>query len=106
MQLENFSQQVKGNYYFIESDDLINNTDIVLDSLTDWLNLKTPLNKNYSLFENTGKPTYGDPSVNIKSGVLEKTKGHPDIVVPQHILQQGKIKYDQCKKILLMNKSQ
>ena len=100
-QLEKLSKQVAGDYCFIESDDLVNTPEAILEKLTHWLNLKQPLKKEYSIFKNTGKPGYGDPSENIKSGVLEQTRRYPKIIIPPEILQQGKVSYSKCKEELL-----
>lgn len=99
-QLESLSLYSKGSYIFIDSDDLVNKPDLVLKKITAYLKLKKPLKKEYSIFENTGKPTFGDPSNNIKSGVLQVTKGYPDIVVPLNILEKAMVSYEKCKETL------
>ena len=99
--LEEYAKKIGEGYFFIESNDLVDKTDYVLDSLSKWLNLIEPLDKNYTNFRNTAKPSTGDPSHNIKSGIIRKTKGHPDINVPRDILQKGESAYIKCKDILL-----
>jgi len=101
LSLEEYSKKVAGNYFFIESDDLLDNTEYILDCLTKWLNLSEPLDKRYSIFHNTGKPGYGDPSDHIKSGMLEKTKGYPVIKIPLEVLKRGEYSYKKCKDSLL-----
>lgn len=101
--LEKLSEKAKDNYFFLESDDLIENTETTLHNLSNWLMLKQPLNTEYTIFKNTGKPKFGDPSDKIKSGKIIKTEEHKDIVLPQEILQQGQIYYEKCKKILSSN---
>jgi hypothetical protein len=102
-QLENLAQQTEGNYFFIESAELIDNAEYILEHLTLWLNLDKPLDKKYSVFHNTGKTgrSGGDPSDNIKSGVLKKTKGYPDITLPLNVLHTAESSYEQCKHTLL-----
>jgi len=99
--LEEYSRKIAGNYFFIESDDLVDNTKYILDGLTKWLSLKEPLDKKYSIFRNTGKPGYGDPSGRIKSGILEKTEGYPDIKIPPEVLKRGEDSYKKCRDALL-----
>jgi hypothetical protein len=101
LRLEEYSKKLAGNYFFIESDTLVDNTENVLHGLTRWLNLHEPLDKRYSIFRNTGKPGHGDPSDNIKSGILKKTNGYPDIKIPPEVLQRGDSSYKKCKDSLL-----
>ncbi len=98
-----YASMNRTNGLFIESDDLINNTDAVLDDLSNWLGLKTALNAKYSIFKNTGKFGYGDPLGNIKSGKILKTNGHKEIHVPSTLLKKGKDAYESCKKNLKRN---
>ncbi|OQK15382.1 hypothetical protein AU255_18095 [Methyloprofundus sedimenti] len=102
-QLEDLAQQTGGNYFFIESAELIDNTDYILEKLTQWLNLSEALDKRYSVFHNTGKTGRrgGDPSDNIKSGVLKKTPGYPDIQIPPDVLHTAESAYEQCRLSLL-----
>jgi hypothetical protein len=74
LNLEKYASEIGGDFFFIESDNLINNTDCILDSLSHWLNLNDSLQKNYATFANTGRVGYGDFSNNISSGVLKKRK--------------------------------
>ncbi len=101
--LENYAKKNTGNYYFIESDDLISDTDLVLSRLTMWLKIKEPLMKEYTTFENTGKPGHGDPSNKIKTGVIVKTKGYDDIIISEQVLLKATHVYEQCKSSLINN---
>ena len=102
--LEKLSIKTKGNYFFIESDELIYNTETTLTNIATWLELKHPLTKEYSIFNNTGKPKYGDPSAIIKSGILMKTKGYPEIKIPNTILEEGILCYQHCLNTLSRDK--
>lgn len=102
-QLEALSKRFE-DYFFLESDELIENSDMSLNRLTQWLDLATPLKKDYSLFKNTGKPSFGDPTEKIKSGVLTKTEGYPDISISSELIEQGNNAYKQCKNTLLSNR--
>ena len=64
--------------FFIESDDLINNTEPLLTAFSDWLSLSDPLSSSYSLFERSGKPGFGDPSKIIMTGKVVVTKQSND----------------------------
>ncbi|MEM8844736.1 MAG: hypothetical protein AAGB35_06790 [Pseudomonadota bacterium] len=100
LHLTEFSKILNGNYFFIESDDLLDETNFVLENLTNWLDLPTPLNNSYTEFDNTGKPGYGDPSEKIHARKLIKTKSYPDIRISQKILQKAKSYYERCKASL------
>ncbi len=98
--LEELAGKFAGNYFFIEADDLLDHADCILDRLTGWLGLPVPLSKSYSTFSHTGKPGYGDPSPNLKSGTLKRTEDHPDIRIPPDILQRSESAYVKCMDIL------
>lgn len=98
--LVEYSKNINNNYYFLESDDLVNNTDYVLSDLTRWLGLDSPLVNEYMEFKNTGKSYYGDPSDNIRARKLIKTKGYPDIEVPPEVLKIAELTYEKCRASL------
>lgn len=100
--LEAYAEMIGGNYFFLESDDLVNNTEHVLESLTRWLCLDKPLDNSYLQFNGTGEIGYGDPSDNIRTGKITKTMGYPDIHVSQEILQRATISYEKCKAALTL----
>lgn len=67
-QMMGMLSRVSGNALFIPANDIVNNTEKSLSDLTDWLDLKKPLNRTYRIFSHTGKPSYGDISANIQKG--------------------------------------
>lgn len=103
LEMENYSHKLKGRYFFIESNDLINKTQTVLDGLTFWLQLKKKLKKKYKIFNHTGKPGYGDPSENIKKGILQKTSYNEMVEISPEISTKAQISYDRCKSIMIEN---
>jgi len=103
--LTEYAQILDGSYFFIESDDIVNNTDTVLNELSNWLNLDSPLENSYSIFGNTGKPGHGDPSNNILSRKITKTDSNSDIIVSQELLQTANSSYQQCKETLIGNQA-
>jgi len=87
---------------FIESEKIINDTEQSFKFLETYLGLKEPLKGNYSLFEYTGVPGYGDPSDVIKKGeIIRQKKDYSNIRIPSEILEQAKKSYDSCRSILL-----
>ena len=95
--LQGYAERLRGNYFFIESNSLIEKTQCVLGQLTKWLGLKEVLSENYNIFKNTGKAWYGDPSPNIRTGYVKKTSKHTDIGLPEAFLEQAELSYLICK---------
>jgi len=100
LKLEEYSKQIDDSF-FIDSNDLVEDTENLLNTLSNWLHLEKPLEKEYSIFSHTGEAGYGDPSQNIKSGIVKKTEGHPDIEIPLDILQKAISHYIACKDTLM-----
>lgn len=103
LEIETYSIKLKGQFFFIESDDLISKTELTLNNLTSWLGLKKKLKKKYKIFSHTGEPGYGDPSENIKKGVLQETSYNDMIKLPPEIINKAQISYDRCKLMLVEN---
>jgi len=64
------SKRNSGKYIFIESNDLIKETTSTLLSLQKFLHLRTPLEAEYKVFDDTGEAGRGDQSENIKAGKI------------------------------------
>jgi Sulfotransferase family len=99
--LEKYARDLDCEYFFIQSDDLLKNTEAVLLNLSKWLNLRENLVPEYSIFSKTGMFGNGDPSENIKLGILKETDSYPDIEIPFEALNIGKASYDKCRASLL-----
>ncbi|WP_405420062.1 hypothetical protein [Marinobacter flavimaris] len=103
VELSRYADALNGNYFFLESDDLVDKTDQILNELTDWLKLKQPLANNYEMFENTGKPDYGDPSEAIKTGAITRTESNSKIEIPGDIRHEVNLAYEKCRLGLANN---
>ncbi|QSP93677.1 hypothetical protein LPB19_10720 [Marinobacter salinisoli] len=103
--LVKYAQVVKGKYFFLESDDLVNNTDSVLRELSDWLELRLPLVNCYDLFNNTGKAGYGDRSEKIRTRKIVETNGYPELSIPPQVLQEAEYSYQRCKEKLSIDRA-
>lgn len=101
--MSDYAQNISGNYFYIESDELINDTDKLLGDLTSWLELETPLSQEYSVFKNTGKTGHGDPSDNIGLGRIIVTKSKKDVEVPEQMLSACQDAYESCRSVLAKN---
>lgn len=63
-----------GNCCYLDGQALITDTSRSLSVLSEYLQLTPPLSEHYSIFSNTGKPKFGDPSKNIMSGKILSSK--------------------------------
>ncbi len=99
--MEHFANRVGAGYFFVESNELIENSEETLNKITKWLNLNDALKTTYSTFKDTGVIGYGDPLENIKSGVLKPTKSYPTIKVPEDLLSKATNSYKKCRITLL-----
>ena len=102
-QMEQFMSRIEKEYLFIESGDLIENSNQTLNEITNWLNLKEPLKKTYNTFRDTGVMGSGDPLENIKTGLLQPTPSYPEIIVPEHLLSRADEAYNTCQVTLSGN---
>jgi len=72
--IEKISEKLNNRFFYIEGDELMDNTDKVLIELTNFLGLDTPLSKEYETFSLTGKTGIGDSSKYISSGKILKQR--------------------------------
>lgn len=101
--LVEYSQIWSGSYYFLDSDSLVADTDLVLSGLSEWLGLNEPLSAQYETFKNTGLPVYGDPSRHILSGQVVNTSTNSEVIVSKGVAEDVCAKYDWAKRIILDN---
>lgn len=93
--MSSIAEKIGSNAVFIRGEELINNTEIVLTNLTNWLQLKTPLSDKYQTFDKTGTKNYGDPSNNIKAGQILKNRENNEIDIPDFILEEATYIYNE-----------
>ena len=99
--MERFVHRIRGKSLFLESETLIKETDHTLGYLSDWLELHTPLNSEYSIFSDTGLPWYGDPSKTIKSGrIVRDKKSYEDIIIQEDILNKAQEVYHHATNMI------
>ncbi|WP_371375729.1 sulfotransferase family protein [Thalassotalea aquiviva] len=103
MQLKEYGQWLNGGYYVLDSEQLVDNTDDILPKISQWLELKKPLVKQYKKFDKTGKIGYGDPSAEILRGEIKKTQGYPEISLPESQRQKGQQVFEQVYHYLTKN---
>ena len=101
LQIEKYAKAIDRGCFFLESDNLVNDTGQALNSLTRWLCLEKPLTNNYSKFHDTGKCAHGDPSDNILIGKIIKTQCNPNFTIPKDVLIKAKYSYEKCKATIM-----
>ncbi len=105
----NFLAQLPEKYglpfFYIDSDELVSNTDEILEELSRFLDLSTHLSPTYKKFEKTGKRRFGDSSENINSGAIVDTSKHRDesdkIEIPEDKIAPAMDAYHACREILI-----
>jgi hypothetical protein len=107
-QIEQYSAQLGRNARFLESEQLLDETDAVLEGLAQWLGLSEPLSPNYRTFKFTGEDYFGDPSPAIKTGKIvasaeTRHEAYLPIAIPETVLQRGREAHAACRETLLAN---
>ncbi len=107
-QIEQYSVQLGRNACFLESEQLIGETDAVLQGLAQWLELSEPLSPNYRTFKFTGEDHFGDPSSAIKTGRIVASaeirhETYVPMTIPETILRRGQEAHAACRETLLTN---
>jgi hypothetical protein len=72
-----FARQSPDKILFLHADDLVQAPGPLLDQLSSYLGLKTPLKSEYQAFAKTGQPSSGDPSKSIQSGKIVASEKKP-----------------------------
>jgi len=76
----------------------------LLRTLTDWLDLDSPLTERYQLFSQTGMAGKGDSSALIYSGKIEKQQpDYSHIDVPEQALNRADKAYRNCRSAIIAN---
>jgi hypothetical protein len=82
----------------VTHDQVLHRTEEAFHLLEDYLGLTRPLQQTYEVLPTTGKLRIGDPSPNIRAGVIlreEKPKGHPVVLSPT-TLARAEEAYNLC----------
>lgn len=88
------------SFFYLDSDDIVKETDRTLDRLSKALNLTVPLSNEYSSFNKTGKEKSGDTSENIKAGKIVRTRENSDVVVPSTLEAKINEQYSVAVKVM------
>ncbi len=100
--LSKFSQQNTKTYYYFDAELIISHTEELLMTLSNWIQLSTPLKNQYQLFSQTGRAGAGDSSQAIKAGEIIKSANHyTDIDLADHLLESAELAYCNYRQQIL-----
>lgn len=93
-ELEKYAERMNGDYCFINSDALVEQSGPLLEALGKWLELDGTLSANYSIFGNTGQAPYGDNSNNIQAGKILKVTSQHEFTISEALLSKARAAYE------------
>lgn len=98
-----FGQQHPQRYVYFDAERVCADTRCLLDDLGHWLQLESPLTKDYQLFSQTGVAGTGDSSPAIATGrVIHPAEDHhPAIALDPALLHQAEQAYQTCRQQLV-----
>lgn len=79
--LASFAESLNQPFISLSAESLVKTPDPTLTYLSHFLQLKTPLDRHYHVFPNTGKRGFGDSSMNISRGQILTPSGNSSEVV-------------------------
>lgn len=95
--LRNMAEQ-SDQFLFYDADDLRESSDDLLEILSGWLELSTPLSKEFDNFHFSGKLDTGDHSGNLeKREIIKKKTDYSDISLNPDLLKMAEDKYNEVK---------
>ena len=99
--MRRMSQQAKvmrSRSLYFEADELVDNPDRVLESLTGFLRLDRPLRPQYETSQLTGRGKWGDASKFIRSGeIVRERDDYSEIELPEPLLRKAQDAYDEAR---------
>lgn len=102
--LSEFCQKYPQTHYYFDAELIANDTQRMLDTLTRWLQLESPLSPRYQRFSQTGVARAGDTSPAISSGeVISQATQYPDIALDAELLQRAMQAYRTCRQQMIDN---
>ena len=102
--LADFCRATDRPYYYYDAELFQAAPDSLLEKLTEWLELASPLTGRYQVFSQTGKAGKGDSSRFIYSGKIEKNRDdYSHINVPENILSPALEAYRDCRSSIIAN---
>ncbi len=100
--LESYAKLInsKKRSLFITYNQLLNDSDLVFDTLKTFLQTKASFSEQYQVLKTTGMKGVGDSSENIQSGQIIRNARKLNTTVSQELVDKGKKSFDHCCKTL------
>lgn len=100
--LTSFCRSTNQPYYYYDAELFRSAPETLLEKLTDWLGLDSPLSKRYQVFSQTGQARMGDSSELIRRGKIEKTgSDYSHIELPEEALGRAWEVYRCCRSDII-----
>jgi hypothetical protein len=88
----------------LEAERIIEDPAPLLRQLGQYLQLRTALDENYSVFNLTGEFGRGDMSPYIRTGSIQRRRSdYPEVEIPGFYLERAQFEYKQCSHVLTEN---
>lgn len=94
------ADKARDSLYF-DAETVIDDTDRLLERLSTFLDLKSPLRSDYQTFAQTGKKGAGDPSENIKSGTILRDRPRANLEFPSDLIEAADAAYAESRRELI-----
>jgi hypothetical protein len=101
--LVELSSKIKGQYYYIDADCVVGDTQKSLKGLSEMLGLSSELQPQYKKMPKTGVGATGDHSTELLSGTIQKKKKQNKLILPQDLLIKLETLYSESRALLISN---
>jgi hypothetical protein len=99
--LESIAESLEQDFFYFDAEAIKLRSEDCLASLSDWLQLRTPLSDTYSLQKNTSKEKYGDSSKAIRAGRIRKEPSHYESwAIREDLMRSANTAYCNARKKL------
>ena len=100
--LERIATSLCQGFFYLDAEVLQAQAQDSLDTLSDWLQLDTPLSSNYSIQKKTAQQRYGDSSPRITQGkIVDQKPGYAEFQHDKELLARATATYDRVRDVLI-----
>ena len=100
--LESIDGAMERDFFYLDAESIKRRSNEFLGSLSDWLQLATPLSDTYSLQQNTSRERYGDTSATLRECRISKEASHYEHwPVDEALMQDADAAYRKARSTLL-----
>lgn len=100
--LESLANSIDRDFFYFDAESIKLQSEECLGSLSDWLQLRTPLSDTYTLQQNTSRERYGDSSEAIRAGRIRRESSHYEAwPIQQESMESAAAAYHQARRVLI-----